>query len=341
MKNIPVLIVGLGSMGKRRARNLLALGFTSIAGFDLREDRRREAEERNKIHTFSNFEAALSEFQPKVLVISVPPDVHHIYMRKAAEMNIPFFVEASVVDTDLNEIINLCKAKNLVAAPSSTMYFHPAIKTIFSLVNSGYLGNLTNVIYHSGQYLPDWHTYEKVSDFYVSKKETGGAREIVPFEMTWMCKLLGFPSRVSALVKKTISIPGADDIDDTYNVLFDYDQFTLQLTIDVVSRCATRRLLINGSEKQLTWNWDENVIRVFHPKKNEWELITYEVMDAAGGYNKNITEQMYIDEMNCFFDAVAGQQPFVNTLESDFRVLQLLYAAEESNRSAKFISFSA
>ena len=37
------LIIGLGSMGKRRIRNLQYLGYSKIFGFDLNEDRRQEA----------------------------------------------------------------------------------------------------------------------------------------------------------------------------------------------------------------------------------------------------------------------------------------------------------
>ena len=335
----PLLIVGLGSMGKRRARNLKALGYKNIFGFDLREDRRSEAENKNGIKTFSNFEEAINSSNPKALIISVPPDVHHIYMIEACRRKIPFFIEASVVSTGIEEVIELTQQNKVFAAPSSTMFFHPAIQKIFSLVNSGYLGDITNFIYHSGQYLPDWHTYEKVSDFYVSNKETGGAREIVPFEMTWITKLLGFPNKVAGMVKKTIEINGAETIDDTYNILFDYQKFTLQLTIDVVSRCATRRLLINGSLRQLTWNWDENEIRVYHPEKSEWEIITYNVTEAQGGYNKNITEQMYIDEMKCFFDSIDGKAKYINSLEEDLKVLKLLYAAEESCAKNRFIEF--
>ena len=36
------LVIGLGSMGKRRVRNLLALGIINVAGFDIRKDRRQE-----------------------------------------------------------------------------------------------------------------------------------------------------------------------------------------------------------------------------------------------------------------------------------------------------------
>ncbi len=45
------LIAGLGSMGKRRIRNLLALGERDIVGFDIRADRRQEALDRYGIRT--------------------------------------------------------------------------------------------------------------------------------------------------------------------------------------------------------------------------------------------------------------------------------------------------
>ncbi len=335
--NIPVLVIGLGSMGKRRIRNLQALGFTNIFGFDQREDRAKEAASLYKITCFTNFEKALKHPSAKAFIISLPPDIHHIYMKKAIELNIPFFVEASVVDTDMKEVIALVKQKNIFAAPSSTLYFHPAIKKIFELVQNNYLGSISNIMYHMGNYLPDWHTYEKVSDFYVSKKETGGAREIVPFELTWITKLFGFPKQLASTVKKTIEIEGAPTIDDTYNSILDYGNFAMMLTVDVVTRSAVRRLLINGSLRQLEWDWNANAVKVFHHDKQEWEVFEYETISAASGYNKNITEQMYIDEMNAFFKGIENPASYVNTLEEDHKVLKVLYAMEKSYAEKKFV----
>jgi predicted dehydrogenase len=335
--SISVLVIGLGSMGKRRIRNLQALGFTSIFGFDKRVDRTKEAIDLYKIKCFTDFEDALNQSEAKAFIISLPPDIHHIYMKKAVELGIPFFVEASVVDTDMKEIIAAAKQKNVFAAPSSTMYFHPAIQKIIALVKSNYLGTLSNIMYHMGNYLPDWHSYENVSEFYVSKKETGGAREIVPFELTWITKLFGFPKQVASTVKKTIEIEGASTIDDTYNSILDYGSFTMMLTVDVVTRHATRRLLINGSLRQLEWDWNANCVKVFHHDKQEWETFTYETIAAAGGYNKNITEQMYIDEMNAFFNGIEKPSTYVNTLEEDHKVLKLLYMMEKSYAEKKFI----
>lgn len=326
-----IIVIGLGSMGKRRIRNLKALGHTNIVGVDKRQDRRDEVAKLHSIETFSDLDEALKTKKPAAFVISVPPDAHHVYMKKAVSLGVPAFIEASVVDTDLYDVLKSAKEKKVFLAPSCTLYFHPAIKKIKEILTSKELGTVSNILYHSGQYLPDWHTYEHVRDYYVSNKATGGGREIVPFELTWITLILGLPQRVVGFYKKTIEIEGASEIDDTYNMLLDYKSMIFNLSVDVVSRYATRRLVINGQEKQLYWNWDDNVIRLYDPGKNEWREIGYETLSAQSGYNKNITEQMYIDEMSAFISGIKDQSKYPNSLEHDLKVLNLLYAAEKSD----------
>jgi hypothetical protein len=53
------------------------------------------------------------------------------------------------------------------------------------------------------------------------------------------------------------------------------------------------------------------------------------------GYNPNIGENMYIDEIRNFIDAVKGKAKFINTLEFDHKVLKLLYSVERSYSSKK------
>lgn len=273
------------------------------------------------------------------MIISVPPDVHHEYIKLAIKNEIHFFVEASVVDTDMDTIKTSLKKTSIVAAPSATLLFHPAIQMISDIVRSGELGKISNIILHSGQYLPDWHTYESVKDYYVSNPATGGGREIVPFELTWMTRIFGFPKRVCGNYRKTIEIEGAEAIDDTYNFLMDYGNYLASVTVDVVSRNATRRLHISGDKKQLVWDWDFNCVKVFYPEKNLWDERKYEMRSAETGYNPNIGENMYIEEIRCFIEAIEGKHPFVSTMEEDHRVLKLLYAIEESDRTSKYVGF--
>lgn len=332
-----IVVIGLGSMGKRRIRCLQALGVKKIIGVDLRADRRDETAQRYGIRTEKDLGVVWQDFAPDGAIISLPPKAHVAAMHMCIDHNVPFFVEASVVDDGLDEVIKRVKRAALVAAPSTTLHFHPAIAEIFKVVSSGRLGKISNVILHSGQYLPDWHTYEPVSDYYVSDPATGGAREIVPFEMTWFTELFGFPKRVTANFRKTIEIPGADYIDDTYNCLLDYGTFLASVTVDVVSRHATRRIIINGSKQQLVWSWDDSVIKVFDGETAQWTEVSYQMVTSEPGYNKNIGENMYIDEIAAFLAAVRNEAPFPNTLEEDHRVLRLLYAFERADKFATFV----
>lgn len=331
------LVVGLGSMGKRRVRCLQALNQKQICGFDPRADRVEESVQKYGIKAFTQFEQAVEECKPDALIISVPPLYHHIYIKYALENKLHCFIEASVVDDNMLELIRMEKNTAVTIAPSSTLYFHPAIKMIGEIVKSGELGKISNITYHSGQYLPDWHTYEKVSDFYVSNPLTGGGREIVPFEITWFVDLFGFPKKVCGHVRKTIHIEGAEKIDDTYNFLMDYEGFLVTMTIDVVSRFAVRKLLINGDQKQLTWDWNIPEINIYDPDKKSWEKRAYKMLGSAQGYNANIGENMYIDEVAAFLKSIEEKKSFVNTLERDYAVLQLLYAIEESDKQSKYM----
>lgn len=338
MKSLKAIVIGLGSMGKRRVRCLKALGVNDIVGVDIRQDRRVESQALYGIPTFQSLSAALIEIKPDMAIISLPPKSHCEAMEQCVNSEIPFFVEASVVDDGLDQIIKSVRERQLPAAPSATLHFHPAIKEIFRIVRTGLLGKVSNVMLHSGQYLPDWHTYESVSDYYVSDPETGGAREIVPFEMTWLTELFGFPSRVAGNFRKTIDISGASKISDTYNCILDYQSFLAIVTVDVVSRHATRRLLINGDQGQLIWSWDDKKINVYSGPNSTWTEFKYEMENSAPGYNENIGENMYIEEVGSFIEFIHGREEFPNTLEKDQSVLKLLYAIELSDQSSKFIN---
>lgn len=331
-----ILVIGLGSMGKRRIRCLKALGIDDITGVDTSFDRCEEAKTKYGVNVSTEIDKVLANESFDCWIISLPPLVHHTYIKKAIAFGVPCFVEASVLDTDFDQIIKESDEKKVLVAPSCTLWFHEAIKKIKEFIDNGSLGDISSVIYHSGQYLPDWHTYEPVSDYYVSNPLTGGAREIVPFEMTWISKIFGFPKSVAGIFKKTINILGAENIDDTYNILMDYEGFIINLNVDVVSRYGTRRLTINGSTKQLVWSWDDSVIKTFDPVANKWDEHSYEVASAEDGYNKNIAEQMYVDEVKSFLDAAMGKSIYPNTMMHDKQVLNVLYKAEESYKTLTF-----
>ena len=120
-----ILVIGLGSMGKRRIRNLKALGITEIRGLDVREDRRIEANRKYDIRTYNKSKEALEDFKPDIAIISVPPDQHTNFIKMCINQ-IHCFIEASVTDKD--EIFTLsmtAERSDLIIAPSCTMMYFP------------------------------------------------------------------------------------------------------------------------------------------------------------------------------------------------------------------------
>jgi predicted dehydrogenase len=328
------LVVGLGSMGQRRIRNLRALGHSAIAGFDTRLDRRSRAAE-SGVSVYPTFEEALDAFQPDVLVISTSPAHHLHYAWQALEREMPCFIEASVVDAEGVLALHQRAAEaRVLMAPSCTMRYFEGPKKIKQLLNDGAIGQPLNVNYQTGQYLPDWHPWEPIDDYYVSRRETGGCREIVPFELTWLNDLFGAPEP-RACVKDKLTALNAD-IDDVYHCLLRYpNRVLLNMTVEVLSQPrATRELRILGSAGILVFSSEEHCVRVANTADPSWTRFELGAGTVERGYIN--PEEPYIAEMRDFLDAAragaAGRFP--NTLLDDYSVLCTLCRLEELSGKA-------
>lgn len=323
------LVVGLGSMGKRRVRNLQALGHAGIAGFDVRPDRVEEAVAKYGIHPYADFMEALETFRPDALVISTGPQHHMNYAEAAAERGLSCFIEASVVEAErILALHERTAGTPVLMAPSCTMRHFPGPKQVKALLAAGTIGRPLNVNYQTGQWLPDWHPWEDIRDFYVSTRETGGCREIVPFELTWLNDVFGEPEPL-ACVKAKLSDMGAG-IDDLYHCLLRYPGGVLaNITVEVLSRPqAARELRVIGSEGELVYSADENCVRYANLQQPKWTRIDLGDGTLETGYIN--PEEPYIAEMSHFVEAVQSgdKSLYPNTLLDDWRVLQTLYRLE-------------
>jgi len=324
------LVIGLGSMGKRRVRCLLALGVSSadIYGMDEREDRCNESIEKYGIHIVK-CEEEIDFSEIKAVIVSLPPDKHSWGASVAFRHQKPVFVEASVMLEDVMQIKESNK-KDIFFAPSCTLTFHSMIKQIKEIIQSGKYGKVCNFSYHSGQYLPDWHPWEDINDFYVSNRVTGGAREIVPFELTWIVDIFGLPKEVKGYFRKTMDL--RCDIEDSYVCAIDYGDMLGSLIVDVVSRNATRNLIINFENAQLQWRWDNKKIEIYEADTGDWKYIYQEDEIQEEGYNANIGENMYIKEIDTFLKGIEDRAIYPNNIDKDIAVLQLLNHLEDSDK---------
>jgi predicted dehydrogenase len=319
-----ILVIGLGSMGKRRVRDLLHLQKDKVVGWDIREDRRLDAEKKFGICTFASLEDALQE-TPRAIVISTPPDLHMQYAHLACDLDIPFFTEASVTLDGVKELVDKVKQKPaLVAAPSCTMRFHPAIAILKDLVSRRVVGDKAFFLYHSGQYLPDWHPYEDYRSYYVSRRETGGCREIVTFEWIWLTSIFG-PIHSGIVDKAKVSSLEAD-IDDVYQMQLRFADGTYgQITVDVVSRIPTRKFAVIGDKGTINWDFFVPEINVYLGEEKRTTSIDVTTGDRFFQY-----EDMYVSEMKAFLQAINGERSFPHNFESDLVLLTFLQKSENA-----------
>ena len=217
------LIIGLGSMGCRRIRCLKELGISTedIYGYDINEERRHEASLKFDIITMPSL-IIPPEF---VLIISTPPDKHLEYINLAIDNNVPCFVEASVILEDIPD--------NPLVHPSATMRF---CNDVICLKNDLQRMNCIKFEYRCVSWLPDWHPSEDITKFYVSKKETGACREMVPFELEWLCWIFGEVKQVKGVVGSTGMF---GEIDDHYHILIEFESGTIgYILIDIITKEA-------------------------------------------------------------------------------------------------------
>lgn len=323
------LVIGLGSMGKRRVRNLKALGFKNIAGLDPRVDRRRDSQEKYGIRVFDNLETAMKDFVPQVFIISTPPDLHMYYAYYAYEHKISCFIEASVVEANkIKELSDKILGTKIIMAPSCTMRYFPGPKKVKELIRAGEIGRVLNVNYQTGQYLPDWHPWEDIREFYVSNRETGAAREIVPFELTWLNDIFGVSAALACFKAKLTDIPA--DIDDIYHCLLRFDDNIIaNITVEVISRPrACREMRVIGTEGEIVLSADSKSVRYINTSMANWKEFKWDEGTIEDQYIN--PEEPYIAEVRDFVSAVKEKNSslFPNSLNDDYKILQTLLELE-------------
>ena len=252
------------------------------------------------------------------------------YAYYAFDRGISCFIEASVVDHEkIKHLTEKIKGSGIVMAPSCTMQFYPGPQKIKELVDKKIIGKVLSINYQTGQYLPDWHPWEKLEDYYVSKRETGGAREIVTFELTWLNNIFGLPVALACVKAKLTDMQA--DIDDIYHCLLRYDENVMvNLTVEVISRPkATRHMRILGSDGEIVFDADLNSVRYINTSMDDWKEFQLNTGTIESLYIN--PEEPYIEEMKYFVNAIQArdQSLFPNSLADDYLIHMTLLDLEQ------------
>ena len=299
-------IAGLGSMGKRRLR-LVRRYFPQmdIAVLDARQDRRNDVSRSFGCSVYESFEDGLADYFPDVLIVSTPPDAHAPSILFALEKGIHTFSELDLLDEGYDAILSFEEKGFPVAFLSSTPLYRSENRWIIG--NHGKTGARKFYAYHVGQYLPDWHPWEKYDEFFVGSPRTNAIREILCIELPWLTECFGKVTDFSCSWSRTSSLNLP--YPDTCQVLLRHADGTAgSLTVDCVSRKAVRNLRISGEEGTILWEGNSRSLCYLSPSAEPVHpLLDEKELERQAGYADFISESPYLEELRHFFRLVSGE----------------------------------
>lgn len=317
-----IVVIGLGSMGKRRIRLLSEYNDVSICGVDGQVERCQEVKDKFGISTYATVDEAVQKVKLDCAFVCTSPLSHADIIHRCLENNLDVFTEINLVGDRYEENMELARQKNKVLFLSSTFLYRKETQYIIDLVQKTE-GKL-NYNYHVGQYLPDWHPWENYNNYFIGHPKTNGCRELMAIELPWIVTAFGAIKDVQVLKSKnsTLNI----NYNDNYLLLLQHESGAKGvLAVDVIARKAVRHLEVYGEHLYLTWDGTPDSLRQYDiATKREHNIHFEDASEHIEGYAAFISENPYREEIKAFFDTIIGKKMAKWDFEKDKQVLQVV-----------------
>lgn len=279
-----ILILGLGSIGRRHARCFKSVGAEAIAGFDPAADRRAQFDQEIGGTVFTT-EADGLAWNPDVVVIASPNAFHIRQARLVATAGKAMLIEKPL-GTDLSEARELgqiIEAAGIYAHVGSNWKFHPAFKTMKSWISEQRLGTITGVQALAGQWLPDWHPWEDYRNMYSSRADLGGGAIFDTHELDYLTWLVG-PVAEFCGFKAHSGVLDISTEDVAACVLRFRNGALGVLLTDYIQRVPRRRYHISGSKGTLEWDHTDGHLLLHLPGQRDAEQLDMRLADINDMY---------------------------------------------------------
>ena len=137
-----IIVIGLGSMGKRRIRLLSENKDIQLFGIDSQVGRCAEVREKFGLKCYASISEAVAAEHPDAAVISTSPLSHAAIIKECLQNNLHVFTEINLVSDGYEENMKLAEEKDLVLFLSSTFLYQADTLKIIERVKSASLGKL-------------------------------------------------------------------------------------------------------------------------------------------------------------------------------------------------------
>ena len=337
------LIAGLGSIGRRHFRNLIALGEKDIVLLRTRKATLPD-DELAGYPVETDLAEALKKHKPDAVVVANPTSLHLDVAIPAAEAGCHILLEKPVSHS-LDRLDQLEKA----AAKSGSKIlvgfqfrYHPTLNKARELIQSDALGKILTVHVHWGEYLPQWHPWEDYRQSYAARADLGGGvivtlthpLDYLRFLLGDVASLWSFNEHLSALEL---------DVEDFAEIGLKFSNGAVGgVHINYFQRPGVHKLEIVGMDGTMRWDNADGILHLFKmpaPFGSYSDLPPAPVTESFSppqGFERN---QLFIAQTQHFIDIVRGDAQPICTLTDGVRALQMALAAYESQRIEKLVKF--
>ncbi len=255
-----IFFVGLGGAGQRHLRIFKdlfpgsveysayrSIGRTPLLNLDFSVSTETALEKKYDLTLFNSLEEGL-ENEPDLIVISTPSSLHFETAKKAAERNINIFIEKPFSHNldGFSDFENRVLEKNLYFFVSFQRRFHPYLKKIKEIIESGILGKIITANFNVASYVPAWHPYEDYKQLYACRADLGGGVLLTEIHELDLCYwYFGLPDYVSCIGGNYSNIKL--DVEDTTHITLEYKDFAVQINLCFMQQHNRRDLYIAGT----------------------------------------------------------------------------------------------
>jgi len=335
------LIAGLGSIGRRHFRNLIALGEREIILLRTRKATLPD-DELAGYPVETDIQEALEKHTPDAVIVANPTSMHLEIAIPAAQAGCDILLEKPVSHSlerldVLQEAAEKSGSKILVGFQ---FRYHPTLKKARELIQSNTLGRILTVHAHWGEYLPQWHPWEDYRQSYAARSDLGGGVIVtLTHPLDYLRDLLG---EVESLYSFNGHIsPLAADVEDAAEIGLKFKNGALGgVHVNYFQRPPVHRLEIVGTDGTLRW---DNADGILHHYKMPASFGSFsdqppspviESFSPPEGFERN---QLFVAQTHHFIEVVRGEVPPICRLDDGVKALSLALAAYESQKSGQMV----
>jgi predicted dehydrogenase len=335
------LIAGLGSIGRRHFRNLIALGERNIVLLRTRKATLPD-EELAGYPVETDLQEALTKHRPDAVIVANPTSMHLDVAIPAAQMGCHILLEKPVSHSAerLDALQQAARKSGSRILVGFQFRYHPTLNKAREVVQANVLGRILTVHAHWGEYLPQWHPWEDYRQGYAARADLGGGVIVtLAHPLDYLRYLLG---EVEALWAFSAHIsPLEVDVEDVAEIGLRFANGAVGgVHVNYFQRPPVHRLEIVGTDGTLHWDNSQGLLHLYKlpaPFGSYSDLPPAPVPETffpPDGFERN---QLFVAQTRHFLETVRGESEPVCSLEDGVMALRLALAAYESQKTGRAV----